>query len=191
MMEEDLYERVESRPVGLGMTSQVFKVRDKATGEIVALKQIDKEFFSRSLYENEVASMQSRHPNLLFCKKTFETETHYVIITDLAEKGNLEKFIGGKPIPEALALSLFGQILEGLNSFHEGSETPGSRKGIHRDLKNNNIYLFEGGKVRIGDFGNAVLEGGAIPGIIGTTFYVSPEVDWRFIKRYKETGFAS
>ena len=63
--EEDLYERVETRPVGLGMASQVFKVKELATGQIFALKQIDKEFIAKSLFEVEVKCMSIDHPNLL------------------------------------------------------------------------------------------------------------------------------
>jgi serine/threonine protein kinase len=102
-----------------------------------------------------------------------------VIVCDLGDKGTLEKFVNGKPIPEEMAIGIFEQILEGLNAFHTGTGAPHSKKGMHRDIISK-TYIDGSHDVKIGDFGNSVLEGETVPGIVGTTFYISREVNLAF-----------
>ena len=66
----------------------------------------------------------------------------------------------------------FTQICLALKHVHD-------RKVIHRDLKTQNIFLTNEGKVKLGDFGIAkplMMTLDKIKTVIGTPYYMSPEI---------------
>ncbi len=95
-----------------------------------------------------------------------------MIITELAQS-NLEDFINKYqgPVPEAKILHLFSQILLALYYLH--------RLHIdHRDLKPQNILLFDHGQsVKLADFGLAkeITDVEEMSAGIGTKVYQAPE----------------
>jgi len=73
---------------------------------------------------------------------------------------------------EERILHCFTQICLAIKHLHD-------RKIIHRDLKSQNIFMTQGGMVKLGDFGiarvlNSTRENAAT--IVGTPYYLSPEI---------------
>ena len=86
----------------------------------------------------------------------------------------LSKKIAEGPLKLNEALSVAGQIAEGLEAAHENG-------GVHRDIKPDNVMLLKGsrGLVKIMDFGLAQLAGSSKltrgGSTLGTMSYMSPE----------------
>lgn len=74
---------------------------------------------------------------------------------------------------ESEILDVFTQICLAIKHIHD-------RKIVHRDIKSHNIFLDSNGFVKLGDFGIAICLNYTLDkvqgGIIGTPYYLSPEV---------------
>jgi NIMA (never in mitosis gene a)-related kinase len=89
---------------------------------------------------------------------------------DLKDKID-EHFYANKHFSKKEILDYFIQLCEGLLYLH-------SKKIIHRDIKSQNIFLKDNGKIRIGDFGLAkkIKNRNTIMTKVGTDSYMAPEV---------------
>ena len=79
----------------------------------------------------------------------------------------------GHPFSEPESLSIFVPLIQAVSHCH--------RLGIaHRDIKPDNILFDSFGKLMLADFGSAewfgMNENGTMNGIVGTPYYVAPEV---------------
>ena len=92
---------------------------------------------------------------------------------ELCNKGSLEDVLTKrKKIPESEAFDVLKQLVNGYKHLHDHSI-------IHRDLKAQNVFLTEGGLVKVGDFGVAkVLEHTVAKArtVVGSPYYLSPEI---------------
>ncbi|XP_066495766.1 serine/threonine-protein kinase Nek3 isoform X2 [Tiliqua scincoides] len=82
------------------------------------------------------------------------------------------KFQKGKLFPEEMILNWFSQICLGVKYIHD-------KRVLHRDLKSKNIFLTQNGKVKLGDFGSALLLTSPMAyacSYVGTPYYVPPEI---------------
>lgn len=162
---------------GHGNMGNVYKARDRETGEIVALK----------LIKSEIASDQSaaeRFKNeLLFARKITHKNvcrvyefnrvggiayTSMEFVEGESLRSVLNRF-GGLPVRKAIDLAL--QICSGLKEAH-------AQGIIHRDLKPENVMIDHQGNVKIMDFGIArSMEAGSrfTGAMIGTPAYMAPE----------------
>lgn len=166
----------------------LFLVREAAAGpdggptfvaKTVSLMGLDAQSRAAALQEVSVLRGLEKHPNLVAYRESFQEETVGVllIVMSYAEDGDLRRAVAEsqtarRSIPEAIVLSWFRQILEGLRHLH-------SQAVVHRDLKSSNIFLCEGRRlVRIGDFGiSKILESTAFAiSCVGTPAYMSPEL---------------
>ena len=118
-----------------------------------------------------------RHPNIVdYCESFLEGQM-LCIVMEYADGGDLSHLIKGKKaaaetIGEVEALNIFGQCCLAIQHVH-------NQHVLHRDLKSQNIFLTQGGIVKLGDFGIAkVLAHTAAEAItmIGTPLYLAPEV---------------
>lgn len=102
----------------------------------------------------------------------------YVIFMENAELGDLSAYINSAfekiksnriyRLKEEAIMSIFVQILQGLKDIH-------SKNLIHRDIKPQNIMIFNNGVVKISDFGITNFAKDSITKI-GDPRYVAPEV---------------
>lgn len=102
------------------------------------------------------------------------TQDHLCLLTEFCPQGDLSKFIKSRAgrIGEALVMKIFAQICAGLEYIHR-------QRILHRDIKSHNIFLMKHLVVRIGDFGVAkrlAREVNFAETLVGTPFYVSPEI---------------
>lgn len=137
----------------------VWRVRHKISGELFALKMlIDKSSTSKIVYflrEMRVSQMCS-HPNIVKTYATFQDESVYYILQELAEADLFSllssRFPDGCPadtgfyFEEAFIRQIFTQIVYAIDYLHQ-------HKIAHRDIKPDNILLFKDGVVKLADFG--------------------------------------
>lgn len=140
--------------IGTGGFGTVFKVKDKRTGLIRAMKEIPK----TNLDQNTSAKMIEEidilkdldHPNIMRIFEVIETTKFYYVITELLSGGELfDKLIKHKRISEKFAAKYLYEMMSALNYCHN--------KGIvHRDIKPENL-LFEtsdeNSSLKVIDFG--------------------------------------
>jgi NIMA (never in mitosis gene a)-related kinase len=105
-------------------------------------------------------------------KSTLNIIMDYANGGDLSQKIREQKETKNKPFPERTILEWFTQICLAIKHIHD-------RKIIHRDIKSQNIFLTQNGKVKLGDFGIArcldkTMEKALT--VVGTPYYLSPEI---------------
>ena len=162
---------------GHGSMGNVYKARDRETGEIVALKLLKPEIAS------DQAMMDRFKNELLFARKITHKNvcrvhefnrlggiayTSMEFVEGESLRSVLNRF-GGLPVRKAIDLVL--QICSGLKEAH-------AQGIVHRDLKPENIMIDAQGNVKIMDFGiarsmEAVTR--MTGSMVGTPAYMAPE----------------
>eukprot|EP00179_Madagascaria_erythrocladioides_P005902 CAMPEP_0198312472 /NCGR_PEP_ID=MMETSP1450-20131203/3822_1 /TAXON_ID=753684 ORGANISM="Madagascaria erythrocladiodes, Strain CCMP3234" /NCGR_SAMPLE_ID=MMETSP1450 /ASSEMBLY_ACC=CAM_ASM_001115 /LENGTH=486 /DNA_ID=CAMNT_0044015417 /DNA_START=72 /DNA_END=1532 /DNA_ORIENTATION=+ len=169
-------------PIGRGGSGKVFLVEDKATGERLAMKVLEK----AEVYESD-GSMRHAiderlllekcqgHPNIVQLKYAFQTEANLYLVTEFCEGGDLHMYLrrmGGK-LSEAHARQIAAEVVLAVNHVH-------SLGVVYRDIKPENILLDSEGHIRLADFGLAkFLEGGRhgrTRSFCGTRDFIAPEM---------------
>jgi serine/threonine protein kinase len=162
---------------GHGSMGNVYKARDRETGEIVALKLLKPEIAS------DQAMMERFKNELLFARKI--THKNVCRVHDFNRIGGIAytsmEFVegeslrsvmnrfGGLPVKKAVGVAL--QICSGLKEAH-------AQGIVHRDLKPENVMIDANGNVKIMDFGIArSMEAGTrlTGSMVGTPAYMAPE----------------
>jgi len=170
---------LEPRPLGFGGQAEVFKARDKRTGEYVAFKRLlsdlrnNQDAKARMRREIDVQT-KIRHPNIM---PVLDYSEHYYWYTmPIAQKTLKDLSI---PIDYRLTLQIMEEIAHGLVYAHQSGN-------IHRDVTPNNILQLqsEDGSTRwvISDWGlvrrigqTSVLR--TSPGFqFGTAGFAAPEM---------------
>src|SRR5437879_9499639 len=141
--------------IGEGGMGEVYRARDTKLGRDVAIKVLPAAFSEDSerlrRFEQEAqAAGALNHPNILVI---FHIGTHDgapYIVSELLEGETLRERMAGGALPQRKALDYALQIARGLAAAHE--------KGIvHRDIKPDNVFITNDGRVKILDFGLAKL----------------------------------
>lgn len=170
--------------LGSGGMGEVYRARDTRLDREVAVK-ILAEHLSTSpdalaRFEREAKAIAAlSHPNILSVHDVGRDRGVHYLVTELLEGETLRQRVERSPLPWRKAVEIGIALAEGLSAAHA--------KGIiHRDLKPANIFLTGDGRVKILDFGLAllqpVLSAGqetAVPTqsgtLVGTVDYMSPE----------------
>ncbi|XP_054836882.1 calcium/calmodulin-dependent protein kinase type 1G [Eublepharis macularius] len=162
--------------LGSGAFSEVFLVKQRATGKLFALKCIKKSPVTReSNLENEIAVLKKiKHENIVTLEDIYESTTHYYLVMQLVSGGELfDRILERGVYTEKDASIVIRQVLEAVHYLHENGI-------VHRDLKPENLlYLTpeEDSKIMITDFGLSKMEqNGIMSTACGTPGYVAPEV---------------
>src|SRR6266487_2215414 len=152
--------------IGEGGMGEVYRARDTKLGRDVAIKVLPAAFSSdakrlRRFEQEAQAAGALNHPNILVI---FHIGTHQgapYIVSELLEGETLRERMAGAALPQRKALDYALQIARGLAAAHE--------KGIvHRDIKPDNIFVTDDGRVKLLDFGLAKLSG-ASDGLLSHT----------------------
>ncbi|NXS21236.1 NEK5 kinase, partial [Mystacornis crossleyi] len=127
--------------------------------------------------EKEVILLANmKHANIVTFYASFQEKNKLYIVMEYCDGGDLMKRINmqhGVPFDEDQILSWFVQISLGLKHIHD-------KKILHRDVKAQNVFLSNNGKVaKLGDFGiarqlNSTTE--LAHTCVGTPYYLSPEI---------------
>jgi serine/threonine protein kinase len=162
---------------GHGSMGNVYKARDRETGETVALKLLKPEIAS------DQAMMDRFKNELLFARKI--THKNVCRVYEFNRVGGVAytsmEFVEGESLrsvlnrfgglPQRKATDLALQICSGLKEAH-------AQGIIHRDLKPENVMIDGQGNVKIMDFGIArSMEAGTrlTGSMVGTPAYMAPE----------------
>nr|AML77191.1 putative LOV domain-containing protein [Papaver rhoeas] len=141
------------RPLGCGDTGSVHLVELHGTGEMFAMKAMDKSVMlnrnkvHRACIEREIISFLD-HPFLPTLYTSFQTATHVCLITDFCPGGELFALLDKQPMKmfkEESARFYAAEVLIGLEYLH-------CLGIIYRDLKPENILLQKDGHVVLTDF---------------------------------------
>lgn len=163
------------RKIGDGAFASVWQVRHTQTGEIFALKIVQKSKVSKILdqFRREVSIMyEVDHPHIVKLHTHFEDIRSFYLLMELLEGGSLfQKLCKEKSFSEQRAFYFFSQIASGIKYLHSRSPPI-----IHRDLKPENILLDKKGRVKITDFGWANYMCASRYTICGTLEYLPPEI---------------
>lgn len=164
--------------IGTGSSSKVLLVKQKGTGELMALKILNKKSIEERKQEEEVylerrILTEITHPFIVGFKGSFQTEKKLYFLLEYCPGGDLYKLLDnhGRLAEEAVRMYV-AQILLALEYLHS--------KGIlYRDLRPENILLDKNGFIRLTDFGVSTFEVDvkADTGLMtGAPEYLSPEV---------------
>lgn len=163
--------------IGSGQFSEVFKARNKTTGQEVAVKKINKSKLDareKEAIQNEIAICQLvNHPNVIRLKQVYETQRSMYLVMPLLQGDLFSLLKQRKRLPEATAKLITWKMLDALKYLH-------ALGIVHRDLKPENILMKGDDEtdIVIADFG---LSKFAMPHerlqlACGTVAYVAPEV---------------
>jgi Tol biopolymer transport system component len=177
-------------PLGAGGMGEVYRARDPRLERDVAIKVLPEHFAddadSLARFQAEAKAVAAlSHPNIVAIFDTGQLGDQLYVVTELLEGETLRSRLRQGPLGARKAADHAARVAEGLAAAHE--------KGIvHRDVKPENLFLLNDGRVKILDFGLArqdpvVAGSGDLsssptaarptnPGaMIGTVGYVSPE----------------
>ncbi len=207
---DDVFEHYEKiSELGSGAYGIVYKVKNKVSDNLRAMKVISKELIQSGVDSNEISNeikILSRldHPNIMKIYEFFEDKNNFYIITEYCDEGDLASKMDKEGKFSELVVKYFmNQVFIAISYLH-------SQNVFHGDLKRENILLeslddsknaetiissldkenlnledklnllkdlskFE---VKLVDFGAAKMFSAhkRMSGIIGTTYYCSPEV---------------
>ena len=176
--------------IGEGGMGEVYRARDSKLGRDVAIKVLPASLSENAdrlnRFEQEAqAAGALNHPNILVIHHIGLHNGAPYIVSELLEGETLRDKLAGGALPQRKATDYALQIAKGLAAAHEKSI-------VHRDIKPDNIFITDDGRVKILDFGLAKLTATVDknesqtevptrrvitdPGVVmGTVGYMSPE----------------
>lgn len=172
------------RLIDKGSFSKVYAAKHKKTDFTCTIKMINKKLINKYKLHQQVreelinhrtvSSSKPKNQNILNLFTYFVGCEYLFIVTEIAYKGSLDKFIKEKKkLSEKTICNFFRQIVNGVKCTHEN-------KIIHRDLKLANVLIDCTNCIKLGDFGSSIMLGdkeyieNAEP--VGTLIYCAPEV---------------
>lgn len=173
-------------PLGTGGMGDVYRARDSQLLRDVAIKVLPAAFLhdldrQRRVEREARATASLNHPNIVAVHDAGVHEGVPFIVTELLEGETLRQRLNGGPLPVQRAIEYAIQIASGLAAGH-------ARGIVHRDIKPDNLFVTNDGRVKILDFGlariidpdssadaTATLDGVSLAPVAGTAAYMSPE----------------
>ena len=179
------------KKIGEGGYGKIYRVKNKESGDIRAMKQILKSKIPDiEKFQNEIKILAMvDHPNIVRLFEVIEDDKYFNLVQELCTGGELLSKVQCQ-LKEKEIARIFNQIMSGIAYCHE--------KGIvHRDMKLENVLFVTEEKdspIKIIDFGLSVLLGKKdinkeddpndlkkygfkrMKTKVGTIYYMSPEI---------------
>jgi len=168
--------------LGEGSFASVYRVQNRYTDAICAMKIINKNYSCSVSDEKEILNeinilRTMDHPGILKIFEFYSNQQSYSIVTELCPGGELfQQIIDKGPFTEKYSAYVMYQIFSAVNYCHK-------MHIVHRDLKPENILIVNKDKdgfptIKICDFGTSkIFEKGAVQRkLVGSSYYIAPEV---------------
>lgn len=146
------YQKLEK--IGEGTYGLVYKARNRATNELVALKKIRLESLDEGTPSTAVREIsilkQLQHVNIVKLHDVIHTETSLTLVFEYLDQ-DLKNYLdacGVKGIDDYTVKSFLFQLLQGIAYCHK-------HRVLHRDLKPQNLLINMDGELKLADFGLA------------------------------------
>jgi eukaryotic-like serine/threonine-protein kinase len=162
-------------------TSQLYKVRDRESGELFMMKTpsvnyTDDPAYIERFYMEEWAGKRIQNDAVLKIFEQKRPRNFLYFIMEYIDGITLKQWMQENPLPDIHEVAeLTNKIIGGLRAFHR-------MEMLHRDLKPENIMLNSEGEIKIIDFGSVKIAGVqeiSAPverlELLGTKNYTAPE----------------
>ena len=171
------------KTIGEGSFGKVFKVKQKSTGNIFAMKLVSKSTNTHNTnnknFLNEIYILKKLdHPNILKIYEYFTNEKNWYFILEYVSGGELyDKICEMNYYNENKAAIIMKQILSCISYLHKMNI-------VHRDIKPENMMLKSKDKdndleIKLIDFGTALQlkkKNKKLTEKVGSPYYMAPEV---------------
>mmetsp|Transcript_37269 Transcript_37269/g.89092 ORF Transcript_37269/g.89092 Transcript_37269/m.89092 type:complete len:730 (+) Transcript_37269:51-2240(+) len=164
--------------LGKGSFGEVFRVEDRQTGQVFAMKVLRKrKILNRNLMRYALTERNLlsyiRHPFIVRLYHAFQTPSCLVLVLQYCPGGNLSMLLQREgALPEAAAQLYLSEVLLALEHLHE-------RRVVYRDLKPENVVLDDEAHAVLTDFGlskEGVDKFGGTKSFCGSVAYLAPEI---------------
>ena len=166
--------------IGQGSFGKVFKVKQKVTGNIFAMKLVNKDTelnnSENKNFLNEIYILrQLDHPNILKVYEYFSNEKYWYFVMEYVSGGELyEKICDMQFYDENKAAIIMKQIFSCVSYLNQMGI-------VHRDLKPENMMMTnkkDALEIKLIDFGTATFlkKGKKLKNKVGSPYYIAPEV---------------
>ncbi|KAH6803955.1 Protein kinase superfamily protein [Perilla frutescens var. frutescens] len=171
--------------LGEGEIGRIYKGTLQSTGQIMAVRQLDRAGTQGSKeFQAEVATLsQLHHPNLIQIIGYCADGEQRLVVYEYLPSGCLEQHLfgisdGKRPLDWAARMKIAFGVAQGLEFLHEKADPP----IIYRDLKASNILLDEHNNPKLSEYGLAkLLQGGSNPNVsprvVSSYGYCAPEYE--------------
>ncbi|CAN8175231.1 unnamed protein product [Coccothraustes coccothraustes] len=159
--------------LGGGGFGTVYKALDAATGQAVAVKEIELQHQGCEGVLKEILLLrEKRNPNIVTYLESYLLRDVVWLVLEYMDGGSLTDVVSTTTMAVGHMATVFRECLKGLAFLH-------ANQVIHRDIKSDNILLGRDGSVKLADFGLCALltpEQRKRRSVVGTTYWMAPEV---------------